>query len=430
MTATQQNLTNLLHYAEEILKIGERVISDLAKDAALAIHEQDVTGLEGVTVNANDGSWVRFSRLREIPAPPADPMFDDWIVKPAATRMFDRPRLVDSRMVRVSAECASDLAEAGLADPEDMMAPIGEGPPAQVDVLLRLTKLDEFASLFQAYVDGPWSDWAMTEQPRRRSIAIYNRLYTVQQRMSALGDDVPEECVLGVGMARWLHPLGRVNIPLIEAAVELVLDPEDGSIVILPRAQPPTLCLRPFDDLGIDAVGRLYRDGAEQLGRIYDDPDIGFSPFNKPSFEPVLRMCHARLSASSVYEPDVRENSDDRSPPVADDKLRIADSWVIYVRPRSVSFRCDDIRKLIDRVQKAPDDGSLPPPAVQITTTAIDAPIDDDVFDGVGNLVLPAGPMSSGTPWTSGSAGGGAARVTLAVRRTSGPSSFTTAALQ
>jgi hypothetical protein len=186
MTATQQNLTNLLHYAEEILKIGERVISDLAKDAALTVHEQDVQGLDGVTVNGDDGSWVRFSRLREIPSPPADPMFDDWIVKPTSTRLFDRPRLVDSRMVKVSAESASDLVEAGLADPEDVMTPIGEGPPGQIDVLLRLTRLDEFASLFQAYVDGPWSDWAITEQPRRRSIAIYNRLYIVQQRMTAL----------------------------------------------------------------------------------------------------------------------------------------------------------------------------------------------------------------------------------------------------
>ena len=68
MTATQQNLTNLLCYAEEILKISERIITDLAKGAFFAIHEQDVLRSEGVTVDADDGSWVRFARLREIPA--------------------------------------------------------------------------------------------------------------------------------------------------------------------------------------------------------------------------------------------------------------------------------------------------------------------------------------------------------------------------
>jgi hypothetical protein len=58
MTAnvTQQNLTNLLRYAEEILKITERVITDLAKDSFLTIHEQDVLGLEGVTIDPDDGS--------------------------------------------------------------------------------------------------------------------------------------------------------------------------------------------------------------------------------------------------------------------------------------------------------------------------------------------------------------------------------------
>jgi hypothetical protein len=398
MTATQQNLTNLLRYAEEILKISERIISDLAKDAFLAIHEQDVLGLEGVTIDPDDGSWVRFARLREIPAPPADPIFDDWLSKPITSHIFEKPFLADSRLVNVSIETGSDLVEAGLADMEDVMVPLGDESADHVDVLLRLSNLPEFAGIFRAYVEGPWSEWAAKEQPRRRAIAIYNRLYTVQQRMTALGDDVPEECVLGVGMARWLHPLQQINIPLIEAAVELVLDPEDGSIIVTPRSQPPKLCLQAFDKLEIGAVGRLNRDGAEQLARIYHDPDIGFSPFDKQCFEPVLRMCHARLSGSSVYEPDVRENLNDRSPPVADDKLRIGDTWVIYVRQRSIDFRCEDIRKLIDRVQQAPDDGSLPLPAVQITTTAVDAPIDEDVFDAGGNLVLPTAPITAGPP--------------------------------
>jgi len=65
---------------------------------------------------------------------------------------------------------------------------------------------------------------------------------------------------------------------------------------------------------------------------------------------------------------------------------------------RRVWPRCEDIRKLIDRVHQAPDDGSLPLPAVQITTTAVNAPIDEDVFDAGGNLVLPTAPITAGSP--------------------------------
>ena len=43
----RRNLCNLLGYAEEILKGGERIVSDLAKDAVLAFYEHDVSGLEG-----------------------------------------------------------------------------------------------------------------------------------------------------------------------------------------------------------------------------------------------------------------------------------------------------------------------------------------------------------------------------------------------
>jgi hypothetical protein len=111
-TVTQQNLTNLLRYAEEILKISERVIADLTKDSFLTIHEQDVLGLEGVSIDPNDGSWVRFARLREVPPPPADPVFDDWIAKPTGAGVFEKPRLSDSRLVKVSVELASDLSGA------------------------------------------------------------------------------------------------------------------------------------------------------------------------------------------------------------------------------------------------------------------------------------------------------------------------------
>jgi hypothetical protein len=159
-----------------------------------------------------------------------------------------------------------------------------------------------------------------------------------------MGDDTPVETLFGVGLARWVHPAGRINAPLIEAAVELELDPEDGAITLQPRVQPPRLALRPFDELEIAGVGRLQRE-ASQLEQFYDDPDVGFSPHERPGFEPVLRMCHARLAPDAVYEPGARADGD-RAPPPADGKLRITDGWVIYVRQRSSNFRCDDIRHL------------------------------------------------------------------------------------
>jgi len=285
------------------------------------------------------------------------------------------------RPVQVSFGYASELLEAGLAVHDDVMPRKGQTEPQGdfVDVLLRLENMPEFVAAFDDWVSIQWKAWEEAERPRRRSIAFYNRLFEIQQRSSSMGDDTPIETIFGVGVARWTHPAGKINAPLIEAAVELELDAEDGAITVRPRPQPPRVALRPFDELEITGVGRLQREASQQLERFYEDPDVGFSPHERAGFEPVLRMCHARLASDAVYEPDTRTEGE-RIQPGDDAKLRIADRWVIYVRQRSSNFRCDDIRRLADAIE-AGKDADLPAPALQMTRRPTDAYVDDDPVD-------------------------------------------------
>ena len=402
-------LCNLLGYAEEILKIGERVVSDLSKDSLLSFYEHDVTNLEGVGAPGGDDCWLRVSRLREVGAPDVEPIYQSWLAKAASAGPFERPRLAETSLVSVSPEVASDLMEAGFATDDDIMKPLVRAAeiPGHVDVLLRLERMPEFRQGFAEWVDGPWTDWEQSERPRRRSIAFYNKLFEVQQRMSAMGDDVAVEVVMGVGIARWNHPAGKINAPLIEAITELEMDPRDGAILVRTRQQPPRLALRPFDMLEIDGVGKLYREASEQLERLYNDPDIGFSPHERAGFEIALRMCQARLSSAAVYERDARTDEADRTPPQADDKLRISDTWVIYVRQRSVNFRCEDIRRLTARVSETKEPADLPAPGRQIISRPTNARVDDDFID-LGNTVLhlPGGPIMSSQPVSSAASAG------------------------
>jgi very-short-patch-repair endonuclease len=407
---SRADLCNLLAYAEEILKMGERVVSDLAKDAVMSFYEHDITALDGVAAPGGDDCWLRVSRLREIAAPETDEVYLPWLAKPTGSGPFEEPKLTGTTLVSVSIEQASDLFEAGMALEDDVMKPLGtpSGRSGGVDILLRLANLPEFASAFEEWVAGPWAAWAESEKPRRRSIAFYNRLFETQQRMAAMGDDVPVEAVLGIGIARWNHPAGRVNAPMIEAMVELELSPGDGAIIVRAREQAPRLALRPFDMLEIEGVGTLYREASTQLERLYNDPDVGFSPYERAGYEMVLRMCQARLSAAAVYERDTRDNENDRTPPQADDKLRISDTWVLYIRQRSVNFRCEDIRRLTARVRDAESKQDLPAPALQMTSRPTNALIDDDVVDLEDTtLVLPTTPHVN-TP-SHGSSGGGSA---------------------
>ena len=393
--------------------MGERVVSDLSKDALVSFYEHDVTNLEGVAAPGGDDCWLRVSRLREIAAPDAEPVYQSWLAKATSPGPFERPRLAETNLVSLSLEMASDLLEAGLATGDDVMKPLirsGENP-GNIDVLLRLERMPEFRQGFAEWVDGPWSAWEQSEKPRRRSITFYNKLFEVQQRMSAMGDDVAIEVVMGVGIARWNHPAGKINAPLIEAISELEMDPRDGAILVRTRQQPPRLALRPFDMLEIDGVGKLYREASEQLERLYNDPDIGFSPHDRAGFEIALRMCQARLSSAAVYERDARADEADRTPPQADDKLRISDTWVIYVRQRSVNFRCEDIRRLTTRVRETKEPTDLPAPGRQIISRPTNARVDDDVVD-LGNTVLhlPGGPIMASQPVSSGASAGSSGR--------------------
>lgn len=400
----RNDLRNLLGYAEEILKAGEKVIADLDKDVVARFHENDVAGLEGVSAPGRDVTewWLRVARLREILPPKPAAGHLPWLAAVGlGAPTFEKPRLVSSLLATVSVEEASDLAEAGLARDDDVMCPRGgrDAAGTLADVLLRLENMPEFAAAFDEWLAGPWAEWERTERPRRASIAFYNRLFEFQQRAVSMGEDTPVETVMGVGMARWDHPSGRINVPLIEASVELDLDSNTGTIEVRTRGQAPILMLRVFNERRLAAVGKLQKDAGELLQRTWDDVDVGFSPHDRTGFEQTLRMCQARLTGDAVYEPDERGEAD-RSLGLIDGKLRVTDTWVLYVRPRSVNFRCEDIRRLKDAVEGAKID-DLPKPSLQLTQPPGNEPVAEAQID-LTNVRLGA---TGNTTWVGSAVG-------------------------
>jgi len=404
----RRDLCNLLSYAEELLRISEKVVADLSRDAIRVFHEAQIAGLEGVSVAPAEDAWLRVARLRETPPPEPGALFEGWLS--GLGRLSEPPKLAETRLLAVSLDDASELLEAGLALPDDVMAQRGDqADPDKVDVLLRVQNMPEFVAAYHAYCDGPWKAWAEQERPRRKSILVYNQLFEVHQRLVASGDDAPIECVWGVGVARWDHPEGRIDAPLIEQMVELDLEESDGTLVVRPRAQPPRMALRVFAERGIGAASALQRDVSARLTRLVDDPDAGFSPFDRESFEPLLKMCQARLAPNAMYEGDGAEvPAAERPLPPPDGVLRVTDSWVLYVRQRSVDFRCDDIRRLKAGITAAGREDDLPPPAVQLASKPSASRVADKLIDLESDtLDLPESPALRGGDGAAGPRGGG-----------------------
>jgi hypothetical protein len=304
--ATKSRLQSLLKYTDELLSFNEKVAFDLAREPYPHFQEFQVATLDGVETALEEDTWLRIRRLRETRPPTCDPSFDGWVDFGTHPSADQPPKLIAERVLRLPIDEISDLAEAGLlADAGDVMRPVGtdEAFPDQMDVILRIQNLPEFHELWRNYVEGQWSKWAEVERPRRRSIEFYNKIYQIYQRLIALGDDTPIELVFGVGVARWVIQNTRINVPVVEQLIEIDLQ-EDGSLHIRPRRTAPQLALKAFHVLEIDGSKAVQHDIGQQLERTVEDPDIGFSPFDKRSFEKILRACAARLSPTGIYHPD------------------------------------------------------------------------------------------------------------------------------
>jgi hypothetical protein len=359
---TKNRLQNLLRYTDELFSFNEKIMFDLSHVLYPHFHEFQVGGLEGVETALDDETWLRIHRLRETRPPDIDPIFEAWVDFGPHPSADQPPQIAPERLLNLAIEEISDLAEAGLLpDPGDIMRPLGadEEFPARMDVILRLNNLPEFRAQWQGYIVGPWTNWAEVERPRRRSIDFYNKVYQIHQRMIALGDDTPIELVFGVGVARWVIASQQINAPVIEQLAEIELQ-EDGSLDVRPRQIPPQLVLKAFHSLEVEGSKAVQRELSEELERTAEDPDVAFSPFDKRSFEKILRACAARLSASGVYHPDTLTDLQDRALPDPDSSLRVTDTWVIYVRQRSADFRREDLARLIKRVEEVQEPEELP----------------------------------------------------------------------
>ena len=312
------------------------------------------------------------------------------------------PAPLSPRMETMSRDDADALLRAGTIDPDDVMEVLKQPDTAAslVDVQLKIERFPEANESIEAYLSGSWSDWAQSEIPRRKTIEIYEQLFSLHQLIQSEGAERPLELVWGVGLVRWEVSGTTINSPLIEALVEVEIEEGGGALRITPREVQPTVNLRPFQQLenpGADLVSQVSGEHFEQLS---GDPERLFCPFLKGSFEHVLRYAANELSETGTYYPDTRSDVTDRSLPDVSDQLAVTDTWVIFARPRSENFVVQDLIGLKEAVTDA-EPAALPGPAGRFVTKPPShttyAPTLINISGG-----LYAGPADSGAGGVSG----------------------------
>ena len=301
-----KRLDGLLDYVEALVKLDERPAARLAQHrladgSQFILHQHELAGLPGLSLDGSDSDgpiWLRIERLQRTAPPQPEERCSPWIE--VSNDPAKPPAIKDVLHRRVTEGEKDKLLNAGEVRPEDVAPALkgatkDERPGAYFDVMLRLEDRAELRTVLEDYCTTVWIPWAETEKPRRRSIAVYQRLFEIAQRLLQSGGQESAELIWGLGLARWTRPEEAIDLPLLERQVEIeIADQKGAAITIRPRAIGAQIDLRAFEKLALDRLAPAEDTAKRSLRTIETADSEGVSPFRPETYEPVLKTCGSR----------------------------------------------------------------------------------------------------------------------------------------
>ena len=358
-TIERERLLSLVEFAQQSARLRSKPAATVAEHGLFALYEHQMQGLPGIRVNVNsadseDETWLAVSRLHEIKPPNiTSAVLLPWVL------MTQSPS--EEPSLRETTDGASLIA-AGTHRPS--ATPLGHGKPV-VDPEGTITLSDygqaaEVRSLLSRYLETTWRPWAEEEKLRRRTIRLYSQLFTLNQQLEGGIVEAQLEVVWGVGVSIWTSDGTTVGYPVVGRLVEMSLNPETAEVEIRPRDVDARLEIDWYVSVNNPGVADVEKAAKEFFGQA----TTTFSPFDRGTFEPLLRTAVAHLDANGIYWPN-EVPAEDRTLPTPDDKLKVTDTWVLFARPRTNSPFLQDLEKL----KKQAEEAAAYPPAVAAVVT-------------------------------------------------------------
>ena len=320
MTEGAPLVIDLLNYIEQVEKLKTKPAFSVPSEYFVA-YQHELKGLPELQFNAQaegDDVWLRIPRLQEIAAPELDGKLKAWVMLPK-----NPDKTPELKNEAVTYDGKREIGRELLQDHP------------------------EIQELFNWYLVNQWEPWAAAERPRRKTIARYNQLFALQQAISSEGAETPLELVWGIGYAVWKKEgfATAVKHPLLVQACDISLNEKTFDLEVRPRDMEPRLeadCYAEMELPGVRQLEAFWRSalttGANRV-----------NPFESSTFDGTLKAAVGHLDPSGAFE--IR--TDDVSPPMPSDKLKITNTWVLFGRKRSGDIFLEDIRRLKKKVEEA-----------------------------------------------------------------------------
>ncbi|MES2027121.1 MAG: AAA domain-containing protein [Pseudomonadota bacterium] len=321
------SVIEVLEYIRHVEKLTKAAPTSVTSEyfAGLEADLRAIPGLEFNQVEHGDDIWLRVPRLIEVNPPVPDAEFAPWMTLPKSPDK--EPELHHEITIKTSQKKDAEV------------------------VTLKLSENPLIKEQFDWYFEQLWTPWAMVERERRKTMAVYAKLFSLQQHMSTEGAETPLELVWGIGHTTW-KPEGKgkaVKHPLITQLCDLSLNDRTYALEVRPRQMEPRLeveCYAELENGGVPALAAFWK--ADQGAAANS-----ISPYESITFERVLKNAVANLDANGQFL-----SPEDRRMPDAGENLSVTDTWVFFARKRSEHILLQDIERLIAKLEdnaKVPD---------------------------------------------------------------------------
>jgi len=367
----RERLLALGEFAQQSARLRSTPVSTVSQHGIFSLYEHQIQNLPGVTLNAGDGErgdevWLIVKRLHETKAPEiVSSILKPWVL--ITNNPGDEPKLkeaIDEKTLIDSMALQAGLDVSGRWQKEPSL----RGDPAKLVTLSECAKAAVIKSQFANYLDSKWRPWAEVEKSRRKTIQIYAQLFTLKQKLEGGIVETQLELVWGVGIGLWQRREGSVSYPLVGRLSEISLNPDSADIEIRPRDQDARLEVDWYASVDNQGVAELEKAAKN----FFSHATTTFSPFDRGSFEPLLRTAVTNLDANGIYWPN-EAPADDRVLPKADQVLKVTDTWVLFARPRTNSIFLQDLEKLKQKAAEIQDPSDFPAAVAALVTAPDDA---------------------------------------------------------
>jgi len=363
MSIERERLISLVEFAQQSARLRSTPASSITQHNLFALYEHQLRDLPGVRLNINgaeteDEVWLSVERLHERKPPEiTSALLYPWV------QMTQGP-MEEPRMLEVTdgaSLIAAGTHRSSLQEPhsEDEEAKFPIAPQATVTLAV-YENAAKVKTQFTTYLVTKWRPWAEEEKLRRKTIRLYSQLFTLKQQLEGGIVEAQLELVWGVGLGIWNCNGTTVGYPLVARPVELSLNPVSAEVEIRPRDVDARLEVDWYAAMDNPGVAELEKAAKE----FFSKATTTFSPFDRGTFEPLLRTAVTNLDANGVYWPN-EVPAEDRALPKPESNLKVTDTWVLFARPRTNSLFLQDLEKL----KKEAENAKAYPPAVAAVVT-------------------------------------------------------------